>query len=187
MDCAASVFYARVAMATRWSTGLASLLELLERVASDLGLRVEEPGGVRPPEGFDWVRDVVSETPVARVALRVFGSESGRLVLAMPVGFAQQHRALLAGLPVEERVAFISRLLYTLAMVCPVCRLGLGGEPVNPEGVVAEIHYVSAPDAQRLADDIIRLFNVYLLVNAMIWEKFPGAATPGQATSTMYT
>ncbi len=166
---------------------MASLLEVLESVARMLGLKVEEPAGVRPPEGFEWVRDVVSETPLARVAVRVLGSESGRLVLAMPIGFAQQHRVLLAGLPPEERVAFISRLLYTMALLCPRCRVGLGGDPSSPEGVVAEIHYVEAPGAQRLADDIVMLFNVYLLVNAMIWEKFPSAAAPGQATSTMYT
>ena len=163
------------------------LLKLLEDVARKLLLSIEEPSGVKLPEGFDWVRDVVAVTPVTRVSIRVMGSEErGIMVAAMLIGFAAAHREMIRSMPIEDRVAFISRLLYMVSILCPLCRIGLGGSPVDPKGIIAEIVYVEPPGSQRLADDLVRLYNVFILVNALIWEKFPSTAESGVGT-TLYT
>ncbi len=155
-----------------------NLLDLLKSVVEKLGLRIEEPN-VQPPQGFDWVRDIVAQAGNLRVVVRATGTRD-RMILVMPIGFSELHRKMIQLLPAEERVKLVSRVLQAVASICPECRVGLGGTPVTPQGVVAEIHYVEKPGEQRLADDITRLLNVYLVVNAVLWEKFPALAPTQQ-------
>lgn len=170
---------------------MARLAELVKEVAERLGFSIEEPRGVQPPPGFEWVRDIAVETPFAKIVVRVFGSDrDNSLVLAMPIGFSDVHRKLLAELPVNERASFLSKLFYSVVMVCPRCRVGYTGVPQEPggvpEGIVAELRYIEKPEKQRLADDIVVMLNIFFLVNAMLTEKFPGLAG-GESTATMYT
>lgn len=167
------------------------LLDLLEKTAKRIDLGVEEPQGVQPPPGFEWVRDVVASTPFARIVVRVFGSERDqKMVLTMPIGFSDVHRKLLGELPANDRAAFLSKMYYSVVMMCPRCRVGFTGVPQEPlgvpEGIVAEIRYVERPGVQQLADDIIVLINVFFLVNALLAEKFPGS-TGGQSAASIYT
>ncbi|AEM38442.1 hypothetical protein Pyrfu_0572 [Pyrolobus fumarii 1A] len=165
-----------------------SLIEQVESVARKAGLRVEEPRGVAPPPGMEWVRDIIAEGPGIRVVVRVAGSERDRrLVLIMPIGFSEVHMRLIQGLPLEERMALLARLLREVIHVCPYCRVGVGGAPTTPQGIIAEIHYVDGvPDSQRLLDDITRLISVFMAVNTVLWERFPGTM-PGHEKPQLYT
>ncbi len=157
-----------------------SLEKLLAETVEKLGLRLETPD-VQPPPGFTWVRDVIAEAHNLRIVVRAMGSEKeGRLILAMPIGFSQTHQQLIQMLPAEQRIKLISRMITSVATTCPHCRVGIGGTPVNPQGVIAEIHYVEKPARQRLADDITLLLNVFLIVNAILWDQFPSTAPTGQ-------
>jgi len=155
------------------------LRELVESVASRAGFEVRS-ANVEPPPGLDWVVDVVAGAPGMQVVVRVAGSDrQEKLVLVMPIGFSETHRSLIMGLEAEKRVRLVTRIIREVLRVCPYCRVGVGGTPVEPQGVVAEIHYVARPDPQRLLDDITRLLSVFLAVNAVLWEEFPSAMQPG--------
>ncbi len=162
------------------------LRELVESVAVRAGFEAKK-ADVEPPLGLDWVLDIVAGVPGMQVVVRAAGSDKhGRLVLIMPIGFSDVHRSLISGLPVDKRVTLVSRMLREVLRVCPYCRVGVGGTIADPQGIVAEVHYVEKPEPQRLLDDITRLLGVFLVVNAVLWEEFPSSLQPS-AQPQLYT
>ena len=131
---------------------------------------IEEKG---LPSNAEWGL-AVSTPPPIQVKLRLLGLRGGVVVAGIGVNFAEQHRQEMMKLKPAERIVFTARLTAALLTLCPYCRIALQGGMTEPSAIVAEIVYYSDTiTKQRIVDDIARLINVFLLVNALLWQQFP--------------
>ncbi|HID04871.1 MAG TPA: DUF2299 domain-containing protein [Aigarchaeota archaeon] len=132
------------------------------------------------PSNAEWGL-AVSTPPPVQVRLKIFGLNTGGIVIGMGVNFSDKHREELIRLPVKERIRFSATMLDRVLSICPYCRIALQGGVTSPVALIAEILLFSDEiTRQRLVDDSARLVNVFLIVNALLWEKFPHTITAPQ-------
>ncbi|NOZ88653.1 MAG: DUF2299 domain-containing protein [Crenarchaeota archaeon] len=151
----------------------------------DAGLTVQP--SPQPPPNADWALTATTPPPL-RVNLTLLGR--GDIVAAgIGVRFSPPHMEALRGLDAEERVRFSAELMRSVAQLCPPCRIALQGPLHEPQGLAAEVVYTAESlDRQKLLEEVARLVNVYLVVNSLLWERFPSLHIPregGSATTFM--
>ena len=132
------------------------------------------------PSNAEWGLAVATPPPM-QVRMRILGLKRGGIVVGMGVNFSDKHREEINRLPIEERVKFSAILLDRVLSICPHCRIALHGGITSPTAVVAEILlFEEEITKQRLIDDVARLVNLFLIVNALLWEKFPHTIAPSR-------
>ncbi|KSW11311.1 hypothetical protein CF15_00095 [Pyrodictium occultum] len=152
---------------------------------TDAGL-VVAPLNAPMPSNAEWGL-LVATPPPLQVKLRVIGLKNGDVILSIGVNFSEQHREEVRKMPVEERVRFTAQLLERLIAVCPYCRVALNGSIDSPEAIVAEV-LLSGDEVsrQRIMDGVARLVNLFLMVNAVLWERFPGTVAGKEPQSQSF-
>ncbi|ABM80285.1 DUF2299 domain-containing protein [Hyperthermus butylicus] len=136
------------------------------------------------PSNAEWGL-LVSTPPPLQVKLRVMGLRGGAVTLGIGVNISEHHRKLIEGLSIEERVRLTASMLEKLLMLCPYCRVALQGSLGSPVGIIAEI-YIDGAEAtkQRIVDDAARLVNIFLLINSILWKRFPATSPERSGTAT---
>ncbi len=146
------------------------------------------PLQTRLPPAAEWGVAAMTPPPV-QVKLRVLGLKGDLVVLGLGVNFSDTHKQLISNLPLNKRVEFTSELVGKLLAICPYCRLAVQGGLQNPTAIAAEIlYYADSIEKQRLIDDAARLVNIFMLINAELWRRFPEhhvREKPSEATSFM--
>lgn len=141
--------------------------ELVEK----LGFRVENTPE-KPPHAV-WSYEIVSPPPLA-VRLRAFMLNTNVLVLGIGVKFSPEHQQSIQALESKEKLRLSSRLILEMLRVCPYCRIAVQPTLDNPEAVIAEVHRLLTDyNKTVIAEDIVRLVNVYIAINAVLWDYFP--------------
>jgi hypothetical protein len=125
------------------------------------------------PSNAEWGL-LVSTPPPLQVKLRLLGLKNGDLVFGVGVNFSEKHVSEINKLKPEERVKLSAEIISSILSVCPYCRIALRESLANPVALISEI-LIKGDEAskQRLVDDAARLVNVFLIVNAILWKKFP--------------
>ena len=135
------------------------------------------------PSNAEWGL-LVSTPPPLQVKLRVIGLRGGALTIGIGVNISEHHRKLNEELSIEERVKLPASMLEKLLMLCPYCRVALQGGIASPAGIIAEIYIDGAEvTKQRIVDDAARLVNAFILINSILWEKFP-TTSPNRGSAT---
>lgn len=141
--------------------------ELVKR----LGFRVENTPE-KPPQAV-WGYEIVSPPPLA-VRLRAFMLNTNVLVLGIGVKFSPEHQQSIQALEPKEKLRLSSKLILEILRVCPYCRVAVQPTLDNPEAVIAEIHRPpTSYNKAVIAEDLVRLVNVYIAINAVLWNHFP--------------
>ncbi len=138
------------------------------------GFECREPG--ENPPGAEWSLDVMTPPPL-NVGVKIVYLKSGVMTAVMGVRFSPEHARLVAELKEEERVRFATRMLVELLKLCPSCRIAIQPGIQQPEAVLVEAHFdpdrLERGGLVELLHAVQRLVNAYILVNALLWEKFP--------------
>ncbi len=148
--------------------------------------KLEKLPGVEVIWGYN-----VFTPPPTEVNIKVFQPKSfpTQLVLLMGVSFSKPHQEAIAKLGVEERVKFMSSMLIDLTKICPVCRIGVQPNMVTPQAIiVSRVLMVDEVTKSLVLDEIVRLVNCFLVVNARLWNKFPrigGEEHKGHVSTTV--
>jgi len=138
------------------------------------GFQCKEPG--EHPPGAEWSLDVLTPPPL-NVGVKIVYLKTGVMTAVMGVKFSPEHARLVGELKEEERIKFATRMLIELLKICPSCRIAIQPGIQQPEAVLVEAHL----DPERLREEGLEgllhavqvLVNAYILVNALLWEKFP--------------
>lgn len=166
--------------------------ELEKKVTSWLieeGFRIAK---LEKTPGLDvaWGYNIFTPPPT-EINIKVFQPKNfpSQLVLLMGVSFSKPHQEELARLGVEERVKFMSSLLIDLTKICPVCRIGVQPNMTTPQAIIVTRVLMKGEVTKSLImDEITRLVNCFLVVNASLWRRFPrikGAEAQKQAPPTV--
>ncbi len=146
------------------------------------------PLQARLPPTAEWGVAAMTPPPV-QVKLRILGLKGDLIVLGLGVNFSDKHKQLINNLSLSERVEFTSELVGKLLAICPYCRLAVQGGLQSPTAIAAEIlYYADSVEKQRLIDDAARLVNIFMLINAELWRRFPehhAREKPSEETSFM--
>ena len=141
--------------------------ELVEK----LGFRVED-APEKPPQAV-WSYEIISPPPLA-VRLRAFMLNTNVLVLGIGVKFSPEHQQSIQSLESKEKLRLSSKIILEVLRVCPYCRVAVQPTLDNPEAVIAEIHRLLTDHNKAvIAEDVVRLVNVYIAINAVLWNYFP--------------
>jgi len=148
--------------------------ELMEK----LGFRVEN-ALEKPPQAV-WSYEIISPPPLA-VRLRAFMLNTNVLVLGIGVKFSPEHQQSIQSLETKEKLRLSSRIILEVLRICPYCRIAVQPALDNPEAVIAEIHRLLT-DCNKavIAEDVVRLVNVYIAINAVLWDYFPHVVSTGR-------
>ncbi len=148
--------------------------------------KLEKLPGVEVLWGYN-----VFTPPPTEVNIKVFQPKNfpSQLVLLMGVSFSKPHQEAIAKLGVDERVKFMSSMLIDLTKICPTCRIGVQPNMVTPQAIiVSRVLMVDEVTKSQVLDEIVRLVNCFLVVNAKLWNKFPrieGGERRGQVSTTV--
>jgi len=149
-----------------------------KKLVEKLGFRVENTPE-KPPHAT-WSYEIVSPPPLS-VRLRAFMLNTNVLVLGIGVKFSPEHQRSIQALESKEKLRLSSKLILEILRVCPYCRVAVQPTLDNPEAVIAEVHRLSTSyDKAVIAEDIVRLVNVYIAINAVLWDYFPQVGNIGK-------
>jgi len=138
------------------------------------GLRIaklEKAPGLEVSWGYN-----VFTPPPTEVNIKVFQPKNfpSQIVLLMGVSFSKPHQEELARLSIDERIKFMSTLLVDLTKICPVCRIGVQPNIATPQAIIVTRILMKDEITKSLVlDEITRLVNCFLVVNASLWKRFP--------------
>ena len=125
------------------------------------------------PSNASWGL-LVSTPPPLQIKLRLLGLNNGDVIVGVGVNFSEKHVEEINKLKPAERIKLSSRILDAILRVCPYCRVALRESLANPVAIVSEILVTKESlSRQRLVDAAARLVNVFLIVNAVLWQEFP--------------
>ncbi len=145
---------------------------IVKKALERLGFQVMEVAA-KPP-GAKWAFDVVSPQPLS-LRLRVAELETDVLVFGIAIVLSEEHRSAYMRLQTSERMKLTSRIILEVLRVCPYCRVMIQPRLDQLETIVAEVHHYPSHgiDERSVGEYIHRLVNVFLAVNAVLWERFP--------------
>ncbi len=124
---------------------------------------------------YKWGYNVFAPPPV-QVNIKLFQPKPfpTQIVMVMGVSLSKEHQEALSKLSVNERIEFLSTLLIDLTKICPSCRIAIQPNMLEPKAiVVTRVLFEDNISKPLLIDEITRLINCFLVINASLWRKFP--------------
>ncbi len=130
--------------------------------------------GTQMPPGASWALAVFGG-PGSKVKVTVIGFEpSESIAVTIGVAFSEAHRRLIMGLDESERLSFMARMVNTLLLLCPACRIAVQPSLAQPLTIIIQrVLHGRSITASELIDAVTRLINTFIAVNMMLMEKFP--------------
>ncbi len=149
------------------------------------GFRVEKLEPL-PRLKVAWGLNVYTPPPLV-VNIKIFqpAGHEDRIVLLLGVNISPDHQRELNKLDDSERYRFMSKMLLDIIHLCPDCKFAIQPNMMSPKTIiVSKTLYYEELSRPKLVNEIVRLVNVFMAINANLWIKFPHPLRKPQTTTT---
>lgn len=152
------------------------------------GFRIEK---LEPLPGLkiSWGFNVYTPPPLV-VNVKVFQpqGQEDKVILLLGVNISPDHQRELSKLDDNERYKFMSKMLLDIIHLCPECKFVIQPNMLSPKAIIiSRTLFCNDLTKSKLIDEVVRLVNVFIAINANLWMKFPHPPRkpPSPATYTI--
>ena len=79
----------------------------------------------------------------------------------------------------------MSKVLLDIIHLCPECKFVIQPNMLNPKAIIiSRTLFCNDLTKSKLIDEVVRLVNVFIAINANLWMKFPHPPRKPPSTTT---